>query len=97
MILSVHFVAHLPKAVMTVLTTAILEDEKKQKSENEAADAATIPVVVTTKGSTPAAQVHNRRSLPARNPCRILLFIVTLIGLLCALGGVCYGIYHFAR
>lgn len=82
---------------MTVLTTAILEDEKKPKLEDEATDAAAIPVVLTTKGAAPVVQVHNRRSLPARNPCRVFLFIITLIGLLCALGGVCYGIYHFAR
>lgn len=65
--------------------------------EDEATDAAAIPVVLTTKGVAPAAQVHNRRSLPSRNPCRVFLFVITLIGLLCALGGVCYGIYHFAR
>lgn len=83
---------------MTVLTTAILEDEKKAKFDDETTDAATIPVVVTSKGTgPPVAQIQNRRSASARSPCRIFLFVITLLGLLCALSGVCYGIYHFAR
>lgn len=80
---------------MTVLTAAILDEEKEKKVEEEQPEDPAIPVVVKNKSGV-IAIVRNRRTF-SRSPHRILLFVITLIGLLCALGGLCYGIYHFAN